>query len=412
MKKLTLLLLVVSFACSDEITYTEEITQQIINTGESPAFSVKDFGAKGDGSTDDTKAFQDAINAAIQAGGAELLIPIPTSFYNIKNTITIQPAEGKPQCFLNIRAFGVTAMQIRYTGPSNKAVFKILGLKSATISGVKVWVDPGVSGVVVWDIDTSPQCPSTSLVTFTNCIVLLGNGVNNVGWRHGHISGGYGDISNYQWENCAAYGDEGGGAIVPGQIGWLFEGRNTLLNSWFGGFGAYLDKIYSNSSQTGTGATSTNGNGAVSFFGLGGSHNNIDFEIDAEQTYLISGGRFEVGNKFLVVKDDVSDAIITVTGVEVEDYLPADGNLIHMGRPASLTLDGCRMIAKGGDFSKMITLAGERGLGRLFVRGGSYSSPKPFYKIVKGTWQVDIQSVGKLNGPYATEFFDNEPPSD
>ena len=138
----------------------------------------------------------------------------------------------------------------------------------------------------------------------------------------------------------------------------------------------------------------------------------VHFEIHAEQTYLISGGRYETGHKFIVVKDDVSDAIITVTGVEVEDYAPADGNLIYMGRPASLTLDGCRMIAKGGvDFSNMITLAGERGLGRLLVRGGSYTAPKPFYKIVKGTWQVDIQSVGKLNGPYATEFFDNEPPS-
>jgi len=412
MKKLNLLLLVISFACSDEITYTEQITEQIINTGESPAISVKDFGAKGDGTTDDTKAFQDAINAAIEADGAELLIPIPTYFYNIKNTITIKPAAADPQCYLNIRAFGVTNTQIRYTGPGNRAVFKIVGLKSSTISGVKVWVVEGVSGVVVWDIDTTPEYSSTSLVTFTNCITLLGNGVNNVGWRLGHISGGSGDVSNYQWENCAAYGDEGTGVVVPGQIGWLSEGRNTLLNNWFGGFGAYLDKIFSNASQPGTGATTENGNGSVSFFGLGGSHNNIDFEFHAEQTYLISGGRFEVGKKFIVVKDGVEDPIITVTGAEVEDYAPTDGNLIYMGRPASLTLDGCRMIAKSGDFSNMITLAGERGLGRLLVRGGSYTAPKPFYKITKGTWQVDIQSVGKLNGPYATEFFDNEPPSD
>ena len=408
MRKLLLIPFVFFLACSDEITYTEEITQQTINTGDSPSFSVKDFGAKGDGTTDDTKAFQDAVKAAIEAGGGELVIPIPQSYYNIKNTINIVPAPGDPQCYINIKAFGVTGTQIRYTGPGNRPVFKVIGLKASQIDGLKVWVVQGISGVVVWDIDTTPEFGSTSLVTFKNCNTLLGNGTNNVGWRLGHVSGGYADISNYQWENCAAYGNEGDGTIVAGQIGWLVEGRNTLLNSWFGGFGAFLDKIYSNYSTPGTGATYENGNGSVFFYGLGGSHNNIDFEIAAEQIYYITGGRFEVGKKFLVVRDGVEDPIVTVTGVEVDAYSSPDGNLIHMGRPGSLTLDGCRMMAKEGDFSNMITLGGERGLGRLFVRAGSYTSPKPFYKIVKGTWQVNIQGVGKLNGVYATEYFDNE----
>jgi hypothetical protein len=404
-KYILLMLIPLVFACGDEIINTE----QIITTGDSPSFSVKDFGAVGDGVADDSKAFQDAVNAAIKAGGGELLIPYPAKFYNIKNTIHIKPYEGS-QCFLNISSFGMTQSQIHYTGPSNSAVFKIIGLKSSLISGVKVWIKDGISGTVVWDVDTTPESSSTSLVTFKNCLSLLGNGVNNVGWRLGHISGGYADISSYQWENCIVNGNEGGSeGVISGQVGWLLEGRNTLQNTWFGGFGLYLDKIYSNRSQVGTGATSDNGNGSVFFYGLGGSHNNIDFEISAEQVYYISGGRFEVGKKFLVVPHGVEDPIITITSVEVNDYNPEDGNIISMGRPGTLTLDGCRMYGKdGGNFSKMITLGGERGVGRLFVRGGSYASPKPFYEILAGTWQVNIQSVGKLEGPYATSFFDNE----
>jgi hypothetical protein len=166
MRKLLLIPIVFFLACSDEITYTEQITQQTVTTGESPSFSVKDFGAKGDGLADDTKAFQDAINAAIEAGGAELVIPIPEKYYNIKNTINIVPAAGDPQCYVNINAYGVTGTQIRYNGPNNTAVFKVIGLKSSIISGVKVWVVPGISGVVVWDIDTSPEYSSTSLVTW------------------------------------------------------------------------------------------------------------------------------------------------------------------------------------------------------------------------------------------------------
>ena len=397
-------LLVFIFGC-EEITYTE----QSITTGDSPSFSVTDFGATGDGTTDDSKAFQDAVNAAIAVGGGELIIPHPDKYYNITTTINIAPAEGK-QCFINIMGYGIPKGQIHYTGAGNKSVFKIIGLKSSIITGVKVWVVPGISGVVVWDIDTTPESPSTSLVTFKQCNSLLGNGVNNVGWRLGHKSGGGADISNYQWENCAAYGNQDEGTVVSGQIGWLFEGRNTLQNSWFGGFGAYLDRIYSNLSQQGTGATYQNGNGSVFFYGVGGSHNNVDFEIAAEQVYHITGGRFEVGKKFLLVPEGVEDPSITVTGVIVDGYSPADGNIIHMGRSGTLMLEGCIMSGEE-DFAKMITLGGERSKGRLFVRGGSYASPKPFYKIVKGTWQINIQSVGKLNGPYATEYFDNEPPT-
>ncbi len=34
-------------------------------------------------------------------------------------------------------------------------------------------------------------------------------------------------------------------------------------------------------------------------------------------------------------------------------------------------------------------------------------------EFVKGTWQINIsiQGIGKLNGPYATDYFDNEPTS-
>ena len=50
--------------------------------------SVKDFGAKGDGTTDDTTAIQNAINS-LSSTGAALFFPVGT--YKLTNTITLKP---------------------------------------------------------------------------------------------------------------------------------------------------------------------------------------------------------------------------------------------------------------------------------------------------------------------------------
>jgi hypothetical protein len=64
-------------ACSDEITYTEEITQQNITTGDSPSFSVKDFGAKGDGAQMIRKHSRMQSKQRSKQGGVEVIVPIP-----------------------------------------------------------------------------------------------------------------------------------------------------------------------------------------------------------------------------------------------------------------------------------------------------------------------------------------------
>jgi hypothetical protein len=71
--------------------YTLDVTGQIRATqgyvfgdgtkiSSTPTFNVKDYGAKGDGSTNDSSAIQAAINAAYLAGGGVVFIP-PTGYY-------------------------------------------------------------------------------------------------------------------------------------------------------------------------------------------------------------------------------------------------------------------------------------------------------------------------------------------
>lgn len=55
-----------------------------------PMFFVKNYGVVGDGTTDDTAAFQAAIDAAVANGGGEVIIPAGT--YNIESSITLNSA--------------------------------------------------------------------------------------------------------------------------------------------------------------------------------------------------------------------------------------------------------------------------------------------------------------------------------
>ena len=52
--------------------------------------SVKDFGAVGDGVTDDAAAFTAAANAINTAGGGNLYIPASSGYYVINTDVTIQ----------------------------------------------------------------------------------------------------------------------------------------------------------------------------------------------------------------------------------------------------------------------------------------------------------------------------------
>jgi hypothetical protein len=206
------------------------LTAQVFNVREDTFAG----GAKGDGTTDDTAAFQATIDAAIAAKGT-LLIPPPETgqTYNIASTLTIQPASGS-QAWMNIDARLPPASGLRYTGPSDSNVFTVRGWKYSRVKGLHIGLTTQ-DNVRFFDVVQDATYASSGDMTWENMLLSVGAGLANVGWRWGADTTG-GDISFQHYNNCFVSGNTFSGTtdqiMQRGHVGWLNMNGNALVNKW------------------------------------------------------------------------------------------------------------------------------------------------------------------------------------
>ena len=358
-------------------------------------YNVLDFGATGDGSHDDTSAFQAAIDAAVALKGT-LVIPAPTSAWIISDELLIADPSST-QTFMNIEANG----RITWAGGNNKSIFHSKGWKNSYVRGGRILVN-NASGIKAWHIDDPTGYTSSSSVSFYDSLLsITGTSANCYGYYCGDPVAGQ-DVSLLNWVNCKI--DAVDNSL--GNVGWFAAHSNCLGFTWIAGGGTKLGKmVQMNSSPL--------GGGAHTWTGAVAGYNLVDFEFAANgsSSFNIIGGRFENGNRFWSDIGYPASGVTTATLVRVDGptimaYDPSDDILFAISAPGYYDLSPYIFNSGGSNYTAdMIHLAGGAGgYGRLKL-GGVLQAADPCYTVDSGHWTVDRTAVIKSSAGAATGLF-------
>ena len=385
-------------------------------------FNVRDFGALGNGSHDDTKAIQDAVNAALLASGT-VYFPKPPNYYRVTNTIDVIPSKGSQEP-VNFKGEGNWNM-IEFHSKKGRACFNIRGIKRAIFEGVHILCK--YDDQIAWNIACEPAFQSQSGLIFRLCHVGLA-GKSSTGF-HLTTEGGSADISTVSFETCNVGSSDG-----KGGIGWLDTNANGLGYLWTNCGGSHLHSFYNNMGREATlsenidaiqktirvnnpeifmqrggkikikdeiiGYTNVlgsaligctrgidgssaaahgkgsncridtwqgGGGGGKTFINCVTSFNENDFLFGTAGDYLVLGGRFEVGKKFARFGTwGTAHTVFSVIGATLTKYGRGNGAdegvVFHIGMPVKMLIEGC-MIFQEDYTSNMI-----KDLGRVSLQ--------------------------------------------
>ena len=276
-----------------------------------PYVSVKDYGAVGDGVTDDTAALQAAITAAFAAGGGTIFLP--QGVYGLSAALQFCPASGD------------NAVAVLGVGQES-SVFKALGPNAALVWGDK----PTGAGFAGVDLHGRPG-PSKGFGFDGNGVatqgMVIGSGVAHATWEGvdvTHVSGDGWDIcpQNCTFIQCNGRGSQGNGWTLDYGIqtcefiechasandGWGFQVRQSGGPGW--GASALPQSL-----RFISGIVEQGGSPYYADTGLGGFHireglnitferfDLVDYTLDGGPSLLLTPGTANGNVGWIVVRD-------------------------------------------------------------------------------------------------------------
>ncbi|MDO8587900.1 MAG: glycosyl hydrolase family 28-related protein [Armatimonadota bacterium] len=296
------------------------LLNQTLRSAES-VLNVKDFGAVGNGSTDDTSAFQSALDTASAAKGGVVIVP--TGRYKIAGHLSVPSnvtlegvAQAPPQKVGWMQVDTVTgSILLASEGEGNAGAtpFITLGQWNSGLKGLIIYYPnqlPTLATPLVypWTIEAT-NANNTSIIDCTavnpyQCVNIDGGG------KH-YIRGLYGQplYRGVVVDNCSDMRVENI-HFWPFNTGWMYTSQNTWqLNNGVAFLSKRCDWLYvTNAFVLGYNigfqfVAGTSGNTHGSLIGIGIDASSTDLKVDSCSSagILVTNGEF-VGNQSPVAK--------------------------------------------------------------------------------------------------------------
>ena len=309
---------------------------------QSQGYNVKWFGAKGDGTTDDTQAIQWAVNAAQQ--GQMIFFPqtnylVNNTFYKVTSTITIAKRDLTFQSYTNNIAYGTV---IKGVG-SNFSIFTLNGANEVAFIGLSFFGN----GVFNSNPDGSYYLSGANI----NAIKLIGDANANLDATMYHCSFSYLDTAVISKGRNVNYYDDliqvcnNGIVILPATTG---QNRGHVIQrTRFHTVGAAFNSTYACIKST-----------DAALFDIQISNNYFDGAGNALNIDLLGSGTVQVNDN---VSTLYRSGLLKLKGFDKGGISGnvLKGNTTNKIINSGITLDSCKHINVTGN---TLTNIGENGI--------------------------------------------------
>jgi len=146
--------------------------------------------------------------------------------------------------------------------------------------------------------------------------------------------------------------------------------------------------------------------GSLYFYGVGGSGNTVDFQLNYVSSLTIDGNRWENGKKFLHAAGQEGHSTVMISNSSLGAYNPEDGYVILVEQPGTIILDAFGVYKDGGGMytGPVVHLASTWHIGNFHWRGGYVQSTSSTLVKVQNAanWKQRVTTVGKMDANYKT----------